>query len=200
MSPLARMKRNPRRSQRGVVLFVALIAMVILSLGGVALVRSMDAGTSVAGNLAFRQASIVAANRAVEDAVWKLYKAPPLTRIDPTVDNPAMNYYSTLQAGEKPDGTPALMSGSYPPAGYAMPVWTDPSTLVEVRHVIERVCNTTGLPTIGACDLLPPKKSPGGTDNEYKGIPIPAIPHYRVTVRVDLPNTNSTTIAQTFLR
>jgi len=194
------MKRNPRTRQQGVVLFVAMIAMVILSLGGVALVRSMDAGTSVAGNLAFRQASIVAANRAVEDAVWKIYKAPVGVRIDPTVDNPPMNYYSTLLAGEKADGTPALMAGSYPPAGYAMPVWTDPSTLVEVRHVIERVCNVTGVPTIGACDLLPPKKSPAGTDNEYKGIPIPAIPHYRVTVRVDLPNTNSTTIAQTFLR
>lgn len=200
MSSRACTKLRPRSRQHGVVLFVALIAMVILSLGGVALVRSMDAGTSVAGNLAFRQASVVAANHAVEDAVYKLYKAPPASLINPTADDIPKNYYAELQLGEKADGTPAALAGTYPPAGYAMSVWTDPASLVEVRHVIERVCNAAGTPSIASCDLLPPKKSPAGTDNEYKGIPIPAIPHYRVTVRVDLPNTNSTTIAQTFLR
>jgi type IV pilus assembly protein PilX len=198
MSRHSRIVRLPRPRQDGVVLFVALIAMVILSLGGVALVRSMDAGTSVAGNLAFRQASIVAANRAVEDAVYKIYKS--VTPINTTADDVANNYYAKLQGGEKPDGTPAALAGSYPPAGYTMTVWSDPATLVEVRHIIERVCSDVGGVSIGTCDLLPPKTSPAGTDNEYRRIPIPPIPHYRVTVRVDLPNTNSTTIAQSFLR
>lgn len=194
--------RASRPRQDGVVLFIALIAMVILSLGGVALVRSMDAGTSVAGNLAFRQASVVAVNRAVEDAVWKIYKsgAPIVT----TADDLPNNYYASLQPGEKPDGTPGVLAGNYATvqATYTMPVWTDPATLVEVRHIIERVCNQAGGVTIATCDLLPPKASPGGTDNEYtnKRIPIPPIPHFRVTVRVDLPNTNSTSVAQTFLR
>ncbi len=84
-----------------------------------------------------------------------------------------------------------------------MSVWTDPTTNVEVRYVIERVCTADAkdkAPTIGTCDLLPPKVSPAGTDNETKRIPLPVIPHYRVTTRVDVPNTNATTIAQTFLR
>ena len=46
--------------QHGVVLFVALIAMVVMSLAGVALIRSVDTTGSVAGNLAFREASIPA--------------------------------------------------------------------------------------------------------------------------------------------
>ena len=200
MTQLSRLHHVSRPRQDGVVLFVALIAMVILSLGGVALVRSMDAGTSVAGNLAFRHVSVVAVNRAVEDAVFKIYKS--VTPINTTADDLPNNYYAELQPGEKSDGTPAVLSGNYTTVqtGYTMPVWTDPATLVEVRHVIERVCTVNGTPTIGTCDLLPPKTSPGGTDNEYKRIPIPPIPHFRVTVRVDLPNTNSTSIAQTFLR
>ena len=200
MSPTSRAPsfRPPR--QEGVVLFIALIAMVILSLGGVALVRSMDAGTNVAGNLALRQASIVAVNHAVEDAVYKIYKSP--TPIITTADDPANNYYAELQPGEKTDGTPGVLSGNYTTvqSGYTMSVYTDPKSLVEVRHVIERVCSQPGPPTIGTCDLLPPKVSPAGTDNEYKRIPIPPIPHYRVSVRVDLPGTNSTSVAQTFLR
>ena len=44
------------RRQRGVVLFIALIAMVVLSLAGVALIRSVDTTGSVAGNIAFREA------------------------------------------------------------------------------------------------------------------------------------------------
>ncbi|HSV20709.1 MAG TPA: hypothetical protein VLR71_20015 [Casimicrobiaceae bacterium] len=188
------------RRQSGVVLFIALIAMVILSLGGVALVRSMDAGTSVAGNIAFRQVSIVAVNRAVEESVYKIYKAA--VPIVTTADDLPKHYYASLQAGEKPDGTPAALAGTYPPAAYpgAMNVWTDPASLVEVRHVIERVCTAPGAVSIANCDLLPPKVSPGGTDNEVKRIPIPPIPHFRVSVRVDLPNTNSTTVAQAFLR
>lgn len=187
----------PARSQRGIVMFIALIAMVLLSLAGIALVRSVDTSTSVAGNIAFRQASIVAVNRAIEESVDAIYKTRSIT--DQTVDDPTQNYFASLQAGEKPDGTPAVLAGSYPLSGYAMPVYTDVATGVEVRHVIERVCNAPGAQNIGRCDLLPPKVSPAGTDNEYRRIPIPSIPNFRVTVRVDLPNTNTTTIAQGFL-
>jgi type IV pilus assembly protein PilX len=192
--------RSRRQAQAGVALFVALIAMVVLSLAGIALVRSVDTGAGIAGNVAFRQASMVAANRAVEDAVYKLFKSA--APIDPTADSIGNNYYASLQPLEVKDGTPNLLAGSYPPpydlAG--LPVWTDAATKFEVRHVIERVCTAAGPTTIGTCDMLPPKVSPAGTDNEVHRIPLPTIPHYRVTVRVDIPNTNTTSIAQTFLR
>jgi hypothetical protein len=199
MNRLPRASQDRRPRQDGVVLFIALIAMVILSLGGVALVRSMDAGTNVAGNLAFRQASIVAVNRAIEESVDRIYKNPVINTI---ADDLPHQYFATLQAGEKTDGTPARLAGNYTTvqAGYGLTVWSDPSSLVEVRYIIERVCNAPNAPAIANCDLLPPKVSKAGTDNEYKGIPLPPIPHYRVSVRVDLPGTNSTTVAQAFLR
>jgi len=193
-------RSSRRQAQAGIALFIALIAMVVLSIAGIALVRSVDTGAGVAGNIAFRQASIVAVNHAVEDAVWKLFKAP--LPIVTTANDFGNNYYAFLQTAEGKDGTPAALAGAYPPAGYpaTMPVWTDPATKLEVRHVIERVCTAAGPASIGTCDMLPPKVSPAGTDNEVKRIPLPQIPHYRVTVRVDLPNTNTTSIAQTFLR
>jgi Tfp pilus assembly protein PilX len=200
---MTRPSRHPRRvaapqRQRGIVMFIALISMVILSLAGIGLVRSVDTGSAVAGNIAFRQASVVAVNRAIEEAVDALYKTRSITNT--LADDAAHHYFASLQAGEKADGTPAVLSGSYPPSGYSMSVWQDAANLVEVRYVIERVCSAAGAASIATCDLMPPKVSDAGTDNEQRGIPLPPIPHFRVTVRVDLPNTNSTSIAQAFLR
>jgi type IV pilus assembly protein PilX len=200
----SRSYRPAARVQRGVVLFVALIAMVILSLAGVALVRSVDSSTSVAGNLAFRQASIAPVNQAIEESVDALFKSKLIVS---TVGNDlAHNYFASLQPGEKPNGVPAVLSGSYGTmkaayAGAGLPAAAvDANSGFEIRKVIERICSVDGGATIGTCDLLPPKVSPAGTDNEVKRIPLPPIPHFRLTVRVDLPGTNTVTYAQAFLR
>jgi hypothetical protein len=190
--------RAALRAQRGVVLFIALIAMVILSLAGVALVRAVDSSTSVAGNLAFRQSSIAPVNLAIEKAVDAIFKSKTIA--DLNSNDAAHNYFAALQANEKPNGVPNVLAGSYPPSLYTLSIDTDVTTGIEVRSVIERVCNATGAATLERCDLLPPKVSPGGTDNETGRIPLPPIPHFRVTVRVDLPNTNAVSYAQAFLR
>ena len=93
------------RSQRGVVLFIALIAMVVMSLAGVALIRAVDTSGSAAGNIAFREASVTAVNYAIEQAVdWLFVKTPPAgINPDTDVDN-AHHYYGKLQAGELPTG------------------------------------------------------------------------------------------------
>ena len=44
-----------RHHQQGVVLFVALIVLIIMTLAGLALLRQMGAGTSIAGNIAFKE-------------------------------------------------------------------------------------------------------------------------------------------------
>ncbi len=95
--------------QRGVVLFIALIAMVVLSLAGVALIRAVDTSGSAAGNIAFREASVTAVNLAVEQAVDWLYVSKTLNP-DTDVDT-AHHYYGKLQAGELPNGLPAVLGG-----------------------------------------------------------------------------------------
>ena len=58
--------------QRGVVLFVALIVLVAMSLAGISMMRSVDAGNKIAGNLANRQGATHAAEFAFEQAMAQL--------------------------------------------------------------------------------------------------------------------------------
>jgi hypothetical protein len=199
-TPLARLHPRAAHRQRGVVLFVALIAMVVLSLAGVALIRSVDTTGSVAGNLAFRQASVAPLNLAMEQAVDALFLSKTIA--NPTVDLPAQRYFASLQAGEKLNGVPDVLAGQYPPASYPVVFGydIDPATNAEVRSVIERVCNAPGLPTIAICDELPPKVSVAKTSMKLTGPTIPPIPIYRVTVRVDFPGTNTVSFAQAMLK
>lgn len=193
------------RRQQGVVLFVALIAMVVMSLAGVALIRSVDTAGSVAGNLAFREASIPAVNMAVEEAVQALYLAKA---INTELDDKANRYYAKLQPGELTNGVPAVLSGTYATVKGAYPfgVTTYPTTKAEVRSVIERICSpaSPAMPLTVAqklqwCDTLPPKVSVAKTSMKKVGATLPPIPLYRVTIRVDLPGTNTASYAQVML-
>jgi len=52
-----------RQGQHGVVLFVALIVLIIMTLAGLALLRQMGVGTSIAGNVAFKENATSVAER-----------------------------------------------------------------------------------------------------------------------------------------
>ena len=192
-----------RRHQQGVALFVALVAIVLLSLAGIAMMRSVETTTSVASNIAFRQGSIGPVNQAIEAAVDALFTSS--TIVVQEVDDAAHGYYALLQPAEQTNGVPYVLAGDYVSmkARYAaagLPaVVADPATQAEVRSMIERVC-TSALPppwpfTIGSCDTLPHRLIPARTENNFQ-----PIPSFRVTVRVDIPNSNTVAHAQSFLR
>ena len=178
--------RNPapisrfRHRQNGVVLFIALIAMVILSLAGIGLMRSVDTSTAVASNIAFRQGSIGPINNAIEVAIDHLFKSKTISQ---TANDTAQAYYAFLQPGENGSGVPTVLAGDYATmkaaySGAGLPAAVvDAKTKMEVRAVIERICSAAGPVSIGTCDTLPPKVSPAGTDNKYgnKSIPLPPI-------------------------
>jgi len=56
-------------AHRGAGLVVALVVMVVMSLGALALVRAVATGLLVASNAAFRQAAVLAAETGSEAAV-----------------------------------------------------------------------------------------------------------------------------------
>ena len=101
--------RGHALKQRGVVLFFALIALVVMSLAAVALIRSVDTNTMIAGNLAFKQAATTSGDSGVERAVaWlaaaekqmktsgkSVYKDPAHTF---NVDDAAQGYYSNANS------------------------------------------------------------------------------------------------------
>jgi type IV pilus assembly protein PilX len=204
----------PRSRQHGVVLFIALIVMVAMSLAAIALVRSVDTTSIAIGNLAFRQASILPANWAVESAaaavksVANASNAPLVT--NPNADLPAQNYYATHnQAWDDQYGVPLPLQTHGTAALLALPpLQYDPKdTHSTVTYVIERMCNPNAV-TIPAdhsaaaswCDMLSPKPASGDTINDpNSGSQLPTYPFYRVTVRVDGPQ-NTVSFVQAMLR
>lgn len=57
-----RHRMTARRSQHGVVLLIALIILVAMTLAGIGMMRSVDMGSVIAGNLAFRKSALNASD------------------------------------------------------------------------------------------------------------------------------------------
>jgi len=200
------------RAQQGIALFVALIVMVALSLAGVALIRSIDTTTSVTGNIAFRQAALLQANWAVEEAIGHVYAADttlsPGDMIDTKQDQTAQFYLASFDPAK--DSTisaqPALPAG-VPDVlwkkGGAWPIaFSDSTTGNMVKYIIQRMCSTAIASPADAnqaqCELMTPKQSLGTTVGD-EALTIGKYPLYRVTVRVDGPN-NSLAFVQAMIR
>ncbi len=88
--------------QRGVVLFIALIALVAMTLAGIGLVRSVDTSTLAVGNMGFRKGAVSASDVGIEAAIAFLNTQ---TTSNLNADNLAQNYYSTYSTGSN---NPAL--------------------------------------------------------------------------------------------
>ena len=198
-------RRAPRRPQRerGIVVFVALIAVVLLSIAAVGLMRSVHTSTMVVGNLAFRQSAQVLAAAAVEKAIYDMF--PPSAVIaDLSVHNTARNYYASVQPSQDRNGVPRALQGdpatNYAPLGAQL--ITDNPTGNVARYVVERMCDDDAIgkaATPNDCEMIPPKQATSKETQLRKGIALPKIPYYRVTVRVDGPG-NSVAYSQAMIR
>ena len=193
----------PPARQRGVVLFIALIVMVALSLAAIALIRSVDTTTTVIGNLAFRQASILPANMAVEEAAAALFQDADVARAiripNRDINLSAENYFAFWQNSDDARGVPAQLQKRTAFTQTKMLVDASMSgAQTEVRYVIERMCVAAAPPTNANCDLLPPS-GPFGTTVGDSSLTLPSVPYYRVTIRVDGPQ-NTASFVQAMLR
>lgn len=184
------------RRQRGVVMFVALIVLVAMALAALALIRSVDTTTAVVGNLGFRQASVLPANVAVEEAVAALFEKN--TVADKTQHLAAENYYATKQAGEDARGIPAQLQKK---SNFTLTRVLKPDGGNEVRYVIERMCFKLEVAAITHCDMTLPAEGRGTTIEAGKDLSgaLIQIPFYRLTIRVDGPR-NTASFLQVMLR
>lgn len=208
--------RRPHRSstqQKGVVVFIALIAVLVLSLAAAALLRSTDTAGVISGNAAFKQAATSIADTGAERAFNAL---PTLAEADADVAN---KYYRLMQAVDA-TGVPSTITWSSVPCydhegGVATISCTDES-LYRVQYVIDRLCTTAPAKTdpltllTSKCVAGQPFSAGGnaGDDNNSHAqttnifgslTPPPATRptiHYRVTVRVLGPR-NTSSIVQT---
>lgn len=85
---------HPRRGrQRGVSMLFALMTLAVLSLAAIALVRSVDSGSLVAGNMGFKQDATAASAQATESAIAYLSGNAGGTALEGDVD--AQGYYAS---------------------------------------------------------------------------------------------------------
>lgn len=177
-----RVHRRSASRQRGVVIIVALVAVLMMALSATMLLRSVEAAVNVAGNLDFMQSSLAAADHAVEYAVSALFEAPLVA--NPSSDDPAHGYFASRQAAESTLGVPlALQALADYPGGFPQ---LDAANGNTVRLVIERMCVAAGAPTPDNCALAPVTDPPLAV----AGVPYvePAlVPVFRLSIRVDGP-------------
>ena len=139
--------------QRGVVFFLALVVLVVLCLAAVALIRSVDTNTLIAGNIAFKQSTINSADTGVESAIAWLA----------TIQTANSSKNAILDASHPFNITDAA-KGYYSNANtidlFADATWnistiqavTDSSGNT-IRYIIERMCRTANV-TIQNADCL----------------------------------------------
>lgn len=193
-----RLPPRPSR-QSGVVLFIALIILVLMTLAGIALMRSTFTGNLVAGNLAFQQAATGSADVGVETAIAWLQSSGSGSTLFNTINTGATRYSAVRSdpaVGQSwEDYWPSLVS-----AGLVNTLATD-STGNTVAYVIQRLCTGTGSPLAGiGCDTSPTQSSNDGRSQGAGTIGLTTNPeiYYRITVRVLGPR-NTVSFVQTVI-
>ena len=180
--------------QRGVVLFIALIALVVMSLAAVALIRSVDTGTIIAGNLAFKQSATISADSGMESAIDWLVANPASLN----ASSAGVGYYAITDTALSLTADATWDAGSRLASGIGITGGTDASGNT-ISYIIQRMCSATGEPEPAKCLLGSSdddgcnKLGGGGCKSEEVLSPI-----YRVTARVTGPK-NTISYTQAFI-
>lgn len=208
-----------KQYQSGLVLFVALVALVAMSLAAAALVRSVDTGTLIAGNLAFKQSATLSADSGIT-AAYDFFNnvAKPALVGDPAfLDTQKANYgyianFNALRLSginKITDDAVWTNTWSRPAIGNGNDANGKDSSGNTVRYVIERMCNADGRFNLGNGlsddDCLISGTAFGEGDSHKEGFQVDqplqntsAQVTYRVTARVQGPK-NTVSFVQTFI-
>jgi len=196
--------RRPPQRERGVMLLIALIVLVALTMAGIAMMRSVDTSTIVAGNIGFRQSAVNAADQGIQAGYgWVLGQISGAALNN---DNTASGYFSSVPAGEAPDwyANPASWTSAVAINGGAPDAAGN-----TVSYVVHRLCPVPNCAPDAACggvtnvcgeSLTSATLSGEGMDQSSPNyFTSPPSVHYRVTVRAVGPR-NSVAYIQTLLR
>ena len=187
------------RKQSGVVLFVAMIALVVLMIAAVALIRSTDPAQMIAGNLAIKRDMTHESEQAVAAAIAQFSGglASESTRWN---DLGSANYSASALPSNK-EGIPTVLTQDATTSETAAF-----NSGVTYRYVIDRMCPTAGNPgVIIGCQSPSPKADAGISDinagaNAGGGLPKTAPGAvYRISVRLTDSRQNQSFFQTTLL-
>ena len=191
-----RRQRAPARSQRGVVVFIALIVLVAMMLAGVATMRASGGAILTAGNLAFRQNATVAGDLGIESARTWLNAQGPIT-LEAT--NTALGYY-------------AAWDQNFDPLAWGKSNWLDSAKAIQVSggatdaagnrvsYVVHRMCLNAGAITAAGqeCVTISDPGKGGPKEAGTKALVGTSQVYFRVTARIEGPK-NTVSYVQTMM-
>jgi type IV pilus assembly protein PilX len=194
-----RMRRNAPTHQRGVVLMIALIMLVAMTLGGIALVRSVNMTNIIAGNLAFQQGATNSGDTGIEVAVnWlqtnsgaTLYTSVAAqgyvaTRQDPGAGQNWDAFWRTVLVNQAVTVNPAS------PSTYMTYTASAPNSAGNtVSYAIQRLCAQPLPPSSAGAGCSQPPATVS-TSSSSKGAGVVALTYgsqvyYRITSRIAGP-------------
>lgn len=195
--------RRIMRHQQGVVLFIALIVLVAMTLAGIGLVRSVDTGNLVAGNMAFKQGATLAGDAGTEQAI--VWLTPLNGSATLYTNNAAAGYYATSQSTLDPTNRnsaatiPAVDWEDNNCSGLTFSVCVKPAPAVSVgdnsvSYIIHRLCLAELDPnsvsntcvTYQSSSSTSPKRGEIKYGDDKRFEPLPG-PYYRIVSRVKGP-------------
>lgn len=201
--------------QRGVVLFIAMIALVVMSLAAVALIRSVDTNTLITGNLSYKQTSIASASYGIESLTQYL---ATIDFADGNTSRPNFGYYATcITTSNTPgqcDGARITEPATWEAgarSGLAIHLGLNNGVDAygnRVEYIVERMCtlpvNFSTIPAdpqIASSCLVALDSEDNNTRRFYPNAPLSfpsGLPVYRVTVRISGPK-NTVSFIQSFI-
>lgn len=183
-----------KTNQTGFVMIVTLMALVIMLLASVALIRSTDANSQIAGNMAFKRDLINQAERVIPQIQSRFKSASALAGDTAReANNDANNYSATILASNDSGIPQALINLSDANANNIEP--TDGSKVL-IRYVIDRMCLSAGPADDRYCTLAVSNSDIGGSDP--KGPGGQRFPVYRITIRATGPRNTEAYMQTTY--
>ena len=119
-------RASPVSAQRGIVMFVALAVLILMTLAGLAMLRQMGGSVSIAGNLAFKQTATSVADVGTEAA--RAWFTTPGRKLES--DSVSDGYYSTWSTNVDPTTFPWSTAPSV----------SDGATGNTVQYITHRLC------------------------------------------------------------
>ncbi len=187
MSP--RLRPVPRR-QRGVVMLFGLIALLIMLIGTVALVRSMNTSLFNAGNMGFKRDLTNQGERAVATVLTLLQSGALGTEAARQSSATARNYSATILSTNAQGVPTALVDDTaFAAVANASNDIAVSGQGITLRYVIDRLCVNTGAASGSHCTMSDNGQSNGCSSNPCDDLSdaVPQQAVYRLSVRVTGP-------------
>ena len=171
-----------RRSslQRGVTLLVALIVLLVMTITGLALVRTSTLGAGVSGSLSLKQSATSGGDLGLETGVAKLNELYATGPAQLGADNSTYGYYASVD--------PRVASKDLPWSS-AVVAANDDGLGNEVRYIVHRLCSQAGAVNVTGQNCVMPQGAacPGSSESMGSVQMCNEIPMYRVTAQVKGP-------------